>query len=223
MKAKPRLYYDEGAMRAFSAVFLLTLAVTCVWGADMPIGFFRGSLLRWDGTLRDGTLTAQNTNGVFDCHFDSKSYLELDNRRVTVDKLREGDPVEVLADHHPGESTCYVLTLEVVPPKRPVRQKAANTPGVAPITSLPGLNVIRHGQSNFAGVVVSINQSVVTLHTRVGDQTFQLRPDTRYFGDGLRMDRADVTANMRLSVEASRNRGGVWEAFQLTWGKITIP
>jgi hypothetical protein len=179
-------------------------------------------MVRWEGTSRDGTITAQNATGVFQCRYDKLSWLELEKRRVTPDKLLEGDPLEILADRHPGETACYILKLEVLPPQPPpsrAKAKATATAAVKPFGTRPP--VIRHGKDNFAGVVTKISQTLMTIHTREGEQTFLLRTDTRYIGNGLKMEHGDVGVNMRLSVEASRTRDGGWEAFQLTWGSIT--
>jgi hypothetical protein len=220
MEANSKLYYYVVAMQALRTTILLGLALAPAFAVDMPTGFFRGAMVRWEGTNASGTVTAQNANGIFDCHYDKKSWMELEKRHVTVDKLLEGDRLEILADRHPGETACYVLTLEVLPPPPPPkRPRPKATPARATI-SRP--TAIRHGQDNFAGVVARIDNSTVTIHTRDGDQSFQLRSDTRYVGDGLRMEHSDVVANMRLSVEASRNHDGEWEAFQLTWGSISV-
>src|ERR1700754_1841438 len=124
MEANNRLYYDVVAMRALHAAFLLGISTVPIFAVDMPVGFFRGSMLRWEGTAKSGTVTAQSADGVFECRYHKLSWLELEKRRVTVDKLREGDPLEILADRHPGETACYILTLEVLPPPpRPTRPK----------------------------------------------------------------------------------------------------
>jgi hypothetical protein len=221
MDANIRLYYDGVAMRVIRAAFLLALVISPIGAVEMPTGFFRGALLRWEGTAKDGTIIAQNANGEFQCHYDKLSWLELEKRRVTPDKLREGDPLEILADRHPGETVCYVLTLKVLGPEPPPSRAKQKAVAAKPVITRPAL--VRHGQDNFAGVVTSVTDNVLTLHTREGDHAFQLRSDTRYVGNGLRMERGDVNVNMRVSVEAGRNRGGEWEAFQLTWGSITQP
>jgi hypothetical protein len=221
MEANVRLYYDEVAMRVFRTALSIVVAISPAFATEMPTGFFRGSLLRWDGTTKTGTITAQNANGEFQCHYDKLSWLELEKHRVTPDKLIEGDPLEILADRHPGETTCWILTLKVLPPPPPPSRAKPKTAAVKPTPARA--TVVRHGMDNFAGVVTAINESTVTVHTRDGEETFHLRPDTRYIGNGLKMEHSDVTPNMRLSVEAGRNRGGEWEAFQLTWGSIVAP
>ncbi len=207
-------------MQVFRVLILLGAAVGPTFAVEMPTGFFRGSMVRWEGTASSGTVTAQNAGGVFNCHFDKKSWLEIEKRHVTIDKFREGDPVEILADRHPGETTCYILTLEVLTPPPPPKRPKPTSTAARSTTSRPA--AIRHGQDNFAGVVTKLSENTVSIRTREGEQTFHLRPDTRYVGNGLRMERSDVAVNTRLSVEASRNHDDEWEAFQLTWGSISV-
>lgn len=188
------------------------------WASEMPSGYFRGPMAGWDGTPAKGTLNARGTDGeVFTCGFDSKSYFEFQKQRVTVDKLREGDPLEVLAYRRPGETSCYVLSLTVIPPPTPTRP----TKRIDTTPAKPTRTPVRHGNVNVSGVVLAVNSSSVTLRTREGEKTFLLRRDTRFFGNGLKMDRADLAINQRLAIEAGRNSEGQMEAFQLTWGNLT--
>lgn len=173
----------------------------------------------WDGLVTKGELRARASSGdIFTCGFDAKSFFEFQKQRVTIDKLREGDPLEVLAYRRPGETSCYVLSLTVIipqPPTRPNRRidmSPAKAARPAPV---------RHGNVNASGVVAAVSADSLTLRTRDGEQTFLLRRDTRFFGNGLRMDRTDVKVNQRLAVEAGRNSDGKLEAFQLTWGELS--
>jgi len=203
-------------MKLFPLAFLIAMAVAA---AEMPSGYFHGSMLGWEGSSTDGTLRARAASGdIYTCGYDTKSYMEFEKQRIRVDKLREGDPLEVLVYRRPGETACYVLSLEVVPPPKVVRPNRRID--VTPAKARPAL--VPHGTQNIAGVVTQIGAGSLTIRTRTGETTFLLRPDTRYFGNGLRMERADVTANQRLSVEAARNVDGQLEAFQLTWGELTV-
>lgn len=197
------------------------LAILCAVaaGAEMPSGYFRGPMAGWEGSVTKGELRARSATGeIFTCGFDAKSYLEFDKQRVTVDKLREGDPLEVLAYRKPGETVCYVLSLTVVPPPKPVRPN--RRVDVTPPKS-PRPTQVRHGNVNVAGVVAAVSSNSITVRTRSGDETFLLRRDTRYFGNGLRMELGDVKVNQRLAVEAGQNVDGQLEAFQLTWGDLS--
>ena len=188
--------------------------------ADMPSGYFRGAMLDFEGSASKGVLRAKAPDGEsFTCGFDSKTYMEFEKHRVTVDKLQEGDPLEVLAYRRLGETACYVLSLEVVPPPVPVRpNRRIDVTPAKPVR--PAL--VRHGNQNVSGVVIDIRPGSITLRTRDGERTFLLRRDTRYFGNGLKMERSDVTLNQRLAVEGGRNFEGQLEAFQLTWGELTV-
>ncbi len=192
----------------------------CLAGAEeMPSGYFRGAMLDFDGTPAAGTLRAKSAAGdTYTCMYDAKSYLEFEKQRVKVNQLREGDPLEVLAYRRAGETSCYVLSLQVLPP--PVKARPTRRIDVTPSKTIRPA-VVRHGTQSFAGVVTQVNATAVTVRTRTEERTFLLRPDTRFFGNGLKMDAKDVSVNQRLSVEAGRNLEGQLEAFQLTWGELS--
>jgi hypothetical protein len=189
-------------------------------GTEMPSGYFRGPMAGWEGSPAKGELRARGADGeIFTCGFDSKSYLEFQKQRITVDKLREGDPLEVLSYRKPGETVCYVLSLTVVPP--PVRVRPNRRIDVTPAKTIRPA-AVRHGNVNVSGVVADVTGGSVTLRTRTGEETFLLRRDTRYLGNGLRMEQRDVMVNQRLAVEGGRNSEGQLEAFQLTWGELSV-
>jgi hypothetical protein len=83
--------------------------------------------------------------------------------------------------------------------------------------------VLRHGTTHLAGAVVGIGTRSVTIRTREGEtQTFVFRLDTRFVGDGIRRQQTDLQVNRVLEVEAGRNAEGEMEAFQLTWGSLSV-
>jgi hypothetical protein len=201
-------------------LFLAFLVGPLAAADEMPSGYFHGTMSGFDGTPTVGTLRAKAANGaVLTCGFDAKTYIELEKQRVKMDKLREGDPLEVLAYRRPGQTVCYILSMEVLPPPKVVRPN--RRVDVTPAKPLRPA-IVRHGSKNVAGVVIQVGPSSITLRTGTGPETFLLRRDTRYFGNGLRMDQADVNVNQRLSVEAARNVDGQWEALQLTWGDLSV-
>jgi hypothetical protein len=212
--ARPR--YNGPAMKFCCLAMIGALVASA---AEMPTGYFRGPMAGWEGSLTSGVLKARGTGGeVYTCGFDAKTYLEFQKRRITVDKLQDGDPLEVLAYRKPGETACYVLSVTVVPPPVPVRpnRRIDVTP-----TKAAKRAIVRHGNVNVSGVVVHLDSVSVTVRTRTGEERFLLRGDTRFFGNGLRMERTDVAVNQRLAVEAGRNSEGQMEAFQLTWGDLS--
>ncbi|MEO8098372.1 MAG: hypothetical protein ABI811_11785 [Acidobacteriota bacterium] len=198
---------------------IFTMGATLSAGEKMPRGFFRGTVLSWEGTPALGVLTARAADGMlFDCGYDSKSYLELERQRVTVAKLREGDRVEILADRQPGQTACYVRTLEVLTLPAP---RSARRPEPTKASAAPKPAILRHGNQTIAGLVTRADERWITLRTRTGQEVFLLRRDTRFFGNGLKMEASDVTINLRVSVEAAANSDGVLEAFQVTWGDVS--
>lgn len=188
-------------------------------GAEMPSGYFRGPMAGWEGSVTKGELRARSTTGeIFTCGFDAKTYMEFEKRRVTIDKLREGDPLEVLAYRRAGETACYVLSLTVVIPQPKARPNRRIDMSPSKEARAP---LVRHGAVNASGVVVRVDAGSLVLRTRDGEEVFLLRRDTRYFGNGLKMEQADIHVNQRLAVEAGRNSEGKMEAFQLTWGDLS--
>lgn len=189
------------------------------WAVEMPSGYFRGNLIGWEGTPSVGVISALDKNEeVYTCRYDAKSFIEVDRWHVKADKLQKGDPVTVLADRRAG-GACYILSLSVEEPPRPVKQVPGRRPAPPKPAKLPA---VLHGRENIAGVVTQITQTSLTIRTRDGERIFTLLPETRYFGNGLKLDRSDINVNQRLSVETSRNQKGEWEAYQLTWGDLTV-
>jgi hypothetical protein len=198
---------------------LALLTGLCACAEEMPTGYFRGAMLGWQGSAVAGVLSARAPSGaVYECRYDAKSYLELEKRRVSVDQLREGDPLEVLAHRRPGDSACYILSLEVVPPPAPARP--ARRQELTPAPPKPSPRAIPLRAQTFSGVVRQVEGGAVTVRTREGAQTFLLRYDTRFIGNGLRMEAGDLEVNQRVFVEAARNADGAWEAFQFSWGQL---
>ena len=205
-------------------LWMLALAAACA--TDMPTGYFRGAMVAWEGTPSVGVLSArsQKDGGVYECRYDGKTYLEYEKHRVKADEYLEGDPLELLVARRPGEQVCYILSGNLVPPPpkqvRPTKQQDIRAANLAraqrPV-------VQRRGTTHVSGAVVAISDRTITIRTRAGEaQSFALRLDTRFVADGIRVQRPDVPMNQVLEVEAGRNAEGELEAFQLTWGNLSV-
>ncbi len=73
----------------------------------------------------------------------------------------------------------------------------------------------------FSGLVVRVDHAVLTLRTRTdGVKTILLRQDTRYIGDGQRVDAAALRNHTRVFIRAGRNLDNDIEAYQVVWGEI---
>lgn len=189
-------------------------AAVCA-AADMPTGYFRGSMVSFEGTPTAGVLTARAAGGdLYDCGYDGKSYLELSKQRITTSKLLAGDRLEVLVDRSGRNRSCYIRILHVLPPEpaRPTRAAKAQRPPARSVRPLTTVTV--------SGVVVRNENGWITVRGREGEESMLVRRDTRFFGDGVRMDAASLGVNQRVFVEAGRNLDGDLEAYQVTWGAI---
>jgi Domain of unknown function (DUF5666) len=203
--------------------WFLPLAFTAaLFAADeAPIGIVRGDLVAWEGQANSGEMKIANSGRVLQCGFDGKTYFERDNERIAPGALAAGDRLEVVADHKPGAATCYARTVHVI-----------ETNGISPAGTRararswpdPTEAWAPRGDMTFSGLVVRLNPEAFTLRTRTGtQQTFALRPDTRFLGDGLRVDAKALKLNTRVFVRAGRNLDDEIEAYQIIWGQIVEP
>jgi hypothetical protein len=175
----------------------------------MPIGIMRGELLK----LEYSEIYIKNTAGVeYRCGFDQRTYFEREKLRSTASAMHPGDSVEVVADRRPGSSQCYARMVHVVD------QKTLRQPKVRPAEIM-----IPRGNMTFTGWVVRPGPRALVLKTKDGMQTLLLRPDTRYFGEGLRVDNAALSVNTRVFVRAGKNLDNEIEAYQVIWGNIVQP
>lgn len=203
------------------ALLLMAAFSVCAFAADdLPKGLFRGTMVGYEGTPALGQLRVANQSGdIFQCGYDSRSYLEMQRRRITVAKLEPGDPLEVLADNPPGSTACYVRTVHVTPPpSSPARQRRIQE--LKGDTRAPRKEALPRTYVTISGVVTETGESWLTLRTREGPETVRLTGDTRFYGDGLARGREAVQVNMRVSVRAAWNARGMLDAYQVNWGSI---
>ncbi len=204
--------------------FVLSLFVVCAASAQQaPIGIARGDLVSWQATSGAGELSFKTLEGrLYQCSFDGKTYFERDNQRVTAGAMAAGDRVEIVSDRKAGSEVCYARTVHVLdtpaatpgPGGRPrFRKEQSPTESFAP-----------RGDMTFAGVVMRVDHDVITLRTRAdGLKLILLRQDTRYIGDGQRVEAAGLKRNTRVFIRAGRNLENDIEAYQVVWGEIVQP
>jgi hypothetical protein len=197
----------------------------------MPPGVFRGALLSRQGGDQAGDLTLrarragahadQGTDQDTDlvCHYDAHTYAARDGHRIAVPSLNPGEPLEILANRKPGSQACYASMVQVIDPEAEriadrARQFKTQNPSARVFFFTP------RGDRTFAGVVMGLTTRSLTLRTRAGEATLVLRPDTRYWDDGLGATRADLRVNTHVFVRAGQSLDGVVEAYQVMWGEI---
>jgi len=199
--------------------FLLSALVLC--GAFlnaqqvMPVGFVRGSLLSWQGSMASGNLTVQRADGaVYDCSYDAHTLFQRNQWPIHVADLTAGEVVEVLSDQR--SRVCYARMLSVVPrmPEKEGWRPRAST------VARPREGFQPRGNLTFGGVVVDGPGGTITIKTRAGERTLLLRPDTRFSGDGVRVEGHEPLLNKHVFVRAGRDIYGMLEAYQVVWGEI---
>jgi hypothetical protein len=212
---------------AFTFASLSLGAQTAPYGGDreataseMPIGIFRGSLLGSRGAPGAGDLTIRAQTMDLVCHYDAHSYVARNHHRIAVSSLGVGEPLEILANHKPGSQACYASMVQVIDIE--AERMAAERSRRARTQNFGARSVFftPRGDRDLAGMVVRLTSRLLTLRTRNGETTLALRPDTRYWGDGLGATPADLQVNTHVFIHAGRSAEGVVEAYQVMWGKI---
>lgn len=194
------------------AAILLGSALAPVYlrAAEMPVGFFRGKFVGWDGTATQGNVSAVDAKGdVFSCGFNKLSYMDRDHAQVPLAKVERGEQVEILADRVAGR--CYVRLAHFADTLPKDRSK--------PIPTLPSWL----GDRTLAGIVIRRNPVMLTLRTSQGVRTVSLRSDTLFFVDGFRVAEDDIAINSRVFIRASRASDGHIEAYEIATGSLGGP
>lgn len=206
-------------MRLFTATFLLIMGPIAAQ-ENAPIGILRGDLVEWSGTPRAGRLTFRTAgNRVLECSFDERTWFEHENERIIISGMKAGDHLELVADRQPPSTTCYARTVQILDATIP-RRTASGKPRLQLHNSATELLAPR-GDMTFSGIVLVMNGDWLTLRTRdKGKQVLLLRPDTRYLGGGLPLERSNLDPQTRVYVRAGRNLDGDVEAYTIVWGEI---
>jgi hypothetical protein len=205
-------------MRVLSVVWLLPWIGFAQ--SPQPAALVRGVLLERDTGMASGQFSIRNSdNQVFRFQFDRRTYVEREKLLIDVARLTPGDKVEVVSDVVGGSPLRYARTIHVLGEPAPVRPQSANRargyrPAEEPVLT---------GNLTFSGVVYRAGPDRLVLHTRGGDQTLQLRKDTRYLQDGEIVESATLKPNMRVFIRAGRDLYGQVEAYQIIWGSILAP
>jgi hypothetical protein len=190
---------------------------------EMPSGIFRGALIGWQGVAAGDLTIRTNTPGTptdLVCHYDSHSYIARDRHRIAVSSLKTGEALEILADRRLGSNSCYARMVQVIDleAERLAAERARHFHEQS--TGLRSVFFTPRGDRTLAGIVVRLTSRLLILRTNRGETTLALRPDTRYLGDGIRADPADLRVNTHVFVRAGKTIEGVVEAYQVMWGEI---
>jgi hypothetical protein len=173
------------------------------------------------------------TNRVYWYVYDTKSYVERDNRLTSVAKLQKGDEIEVISDIGPDTALRYARIVRVVesPAENQMQQRQFSLGRYAvPRRPAPRENsfetefLFPRGSLTFSGLVSRLTGERFVLRTRGGgEQIIYLRPDTRYMQDGGLVAASSLRSNLRVYVRGSQNLDGEVEAYQVVWGHILEP
>ena len=187
-------------------------------------GVIRGVLIERDdpGPMGEFSLRAKSTNQVYRFRFDSKTYVERKEQRVSMQRLEKGDTIEVVADRDESAAVHYARTVHVIEAPRPPRP--AVLAGRLRYRTSPMDLLAPRGNLTYSGVIARLTVDRLVLHTRQeGEKTILLRLDTRYLEGGTMVEAADLKPTTRVFVRAGKNLEDQIEAYQVIWGEILQP
>ena len=189
---------------------------------NAPPGFLRGGLVSWTGTPRNGQFTFQVLTGqAYLCSFDEKTYIERENRRITMAGTEKGDRIEIISDQRPGSALCYARAIQIL--EDPALHGA---PGLGRAGAVDAAAASFWSRPNLAlsGAVSRITSDLLILRSRSGEhKTVRLRPDTRFLCEGQITESGTLRVNTVVFIRAAWNLYNELEAFQVIWGGILQP
>ena len=87
-------------------------------------GIVRGTVLECDQTISAGEFSVRATgaNQVYHYTFDARTYVEREDRRISMAGVRKGDIVEIVSDRDESVAVHYARTVHVIEARpRPLR------------------------------------------------------------------------------------------------------
>jgi hypothetical protein len=204
-----------------------------------PAGLVRGNLLEWDpaaGPKGSGELSIRTaTHQVFRFSFDARTYFERDSQRTTIERIEEGDLLEIVSDRVPAGSIGYARTVHVIEepaqPRRTLsagryraRRAASDSTGWYTADRSVLDSILPRGDLTFTGIVSRVDSARIVIRTRKdGEKTLMLVQDTRFLENGLRVPVSALKPNTRVFIRGTRNFENELEAYQVVWGEILEP
>ena len=186
-----------------------------------PIGIVRGVLVDCDSTQL-AVRTADNHTYRFVT--DSKTFIERDNFRISCSKIDKAEALEIVSDRSSEPGMRYARLITVVNPETHARRRALLAARAALSSEDPTWSIAPRGSLTFTGVVLRVDEDGLVLRTRAdGEKWIQVRYDTRYREDGLRVEPSSLHSNTRVFVRAGTNLDGLIEAYEIVWGEILTP
>ncbi len=209
--------------------WLLFVSPVVLWAQGaVPPAVVQGILLERDPQVASGEFSVRVPGDqVFRFLFNAKTSVDRGRQPIDVARLQPGEEVEVISDEVERSLLRFARIVHVLsspPPPKPLSQSRLRPYRYSADRELPLLDrPIPLASEALAGVVFRVNSQRVVLHTRAGDQTILLRPDTRYVEDGSVVGSTDLKPNMRVYIRAGRTLYNEMEAYQVVWGEILEP
>jgi hypothetical protein len=214
-------YIEKMGLRKVAGSILLAAGIL-VAQENAPPGFLHGGLVSWTGTPREGQFMFQVSTGQsYFCSYDERTYIERENRRISMTGMDPGDRLAIVSDRKSNSTVCYARTIQVLED-----QRAQVAPGVRPRLRANAATPVAwpHSYLTVSGAVSRITSDLLILRSPSGERTtIRLGPATRYLCGGQTADAASLGVNTVVFIRASRNFRDEMEADQVIWGGILQP
>lgn len=202
-------------MRRIWAVSLLAAPLF----AQAPVRLLRGEVTAFVYEGGTGEISLRDVlYRVHKCAVSSATWVEMNARQITPADIRLSMTAELVADTRAGSGQCSALTIYLREPLPP-------WPTMRPVSTGAFLdNLWPRGNMIFTGTVRSLEEGLLVVRTRKGDeQRMRVREDTVFSTGGRVVKAAALEPQQRVQVRAGKGYDGRMEVYQVTWGEILQP
>lgn len=194
-------------------LLLVTLISAHPLFSQMPLGIIEGRL----SAFENSTLQVDMANGKqIRCAVDSRTFVDRQRRRLTLNDLKIGDFLELVTERHSPARPCFARMIHLAEEglrfggRDRVGQVTRATETISP-----------RGNVHLAGMVRDVQTNSLELRTKQdGTLRLRLRPDTQFVQDGLPVTKEALDRQLRVSVRCGYALDGELEAYQIVWGSI---
>jgi hypothetical protein len=194
-------------------LLLLTLWLPLPGAAQMPLGIIEGRLVAFENSILQVNLASGKQ---IQCAVDSRTFVDRQRRRLTLNDLKIGDFLELVTERHSPTRPCFARMIHLAEDGL----RFAGRDRVGQVTRATE-TISPRGNVHLAGVVRDVQPHSLELRTKQdGTLRLRLRPDTQFVQDGLPVKREDLPPWLRVSVRCGYALDGELEVYQVVWGGI---
>ncbi|MBK7927490.1 MAG: hypothetical protein IPJ98_08350 [Bryobacterales bacterium] len=188
--------------------------------AQAPVRLVRGEVVGYAYAEGTGEIAVRDAlYRVHKCGLTAGTWVEMNNKRLTLGDVRLTMTAEVVADTRAGAGQCTALTIYL-------REAMPRWPAVRPLSAGSSIldNLWPRGNLVFTGTVRALGDGELVVRTRKGEeQRMRVREDTVFSTGGRVVKPVALELQQRVQVRAGKGYDGRMEVYQVTWGEILQP